>query len=140
MRSLRADLSGPVLAIIITVAIIAAGLGVAVYFWYIAPTVAKTPTLVIVGEPAIVGDSLYITVKNIGSKDVTIQSLVLGGQSFSVNEVIQAGTEKALEIGIAGATVPSNAIVAEGVLLTTAGTYPFSAYVVSAPTGYRPMQ
>lgn len=129
-KYVRADLSGPVLAIIVTVAIIAAGLGVLAYFWYVAPSASKTPTLTIIGEPAIVGDSLYISVKNIGSKDVTIQAVVIGGQTFTVDQRVSPGDSTTLNVNITGVDV-SNRLVVEGVLLTSAGTYPFNAYVVS---------
>ncbi|MEM1695999.1 MAG: hypothetical protein QXQ90_05335 [Desulfurococcaceae archaeon] len=135
-KQLRADLSGPVLAIIVTVAIIAAGLGILAYFWYVAPSSAKTPTLVIVGEPAVLGNRLYITVKNIGSKEVQIQSVVIGGTTINVIQQVNPGEELALEIDITGATVSGP--VAEGVLLTTAGTYPFNAYIVSQPPASPP--
>lgn len=128
-KMLRADLSGPVLAIIVTVAIIAAGLGVLAYFWYLAPTASKTPTLSIIGEPAILGNTLYMTVKNLGSQDVTVLKVAIGGQSFDVTmNPIQPGAEASIEVVLDQVTLTGN--VVEGVLITTAGTYPFSAYIV----------
>lgn len=79
--SLRADLSGPVLAILVTIAVIAAGIGLMAYFWWVAPTASKMPTLSVVGEPAlsVTSDSIsvYISLKNVGSESVKVSAIVV---------------------------------------------------------------
>jgi hypothetical protein len=133
-RLLRADLSGPVLAIIITVAIIAAGIGLVAYFWWLAPQAGKTPALVVVGEPALLQDNgtwhLYMTVKNTGTEDINITKVIIEGNVFNgaVNQIISAGDKVDLDITNSTAITITGPSV-EGVLVTDGGVYPFSAYV-----------
>jgi len=51
---MRGDLSAPVLAILVTIGIIAAGLVLLAWFWWFAPQAGKTGVLQIIGQPALV--------------------------------------------------------------------------------------
>jgi hypothetical protein len=89
MRRLhRGDLSAPVLAIIVTVGIIAAGLVLMAWFWWFAPQAGKAGTLQILGTPSIVWDNAslrwvaYISVRNVGNDPITIVGVVVKGVSM----------------------------------------------------------
>lgn len=138
-KGLRADLSGPVLAIIITVAIIAAGLVIAAYFWWLAPHASKTPTITIVGEPSLTQDSsgtwhLYLTVKNDGTDAVQVNYAVINGVKFNpASPVTVNGGDKAdIEFTNSTAvTIDTSNPNVSGSLITNGGVYPFNAYIVS---------
>jgi hypothetical protein len=88
MRRLhRGDLSAPVLAIIVTVGIIAAGLVLMAWFWWFAPQAGKAGTLQILGTPSIVRNDTqwvtYISVRNVGNDPITIVDVVVKGVSMS---------------------------------------------------------
>jgi hypothetical protein len=89
MRRLhRGDLSAPVLAIIVTIGIIAAGLVLMAWFWWFAPQAGKAGTLQILGTPSIVLDKVsnrwvvYISVRNVGNDPITITGVVVKGVSM----------------------------------------------------------
>jgi hypothetical protein len=89
MRRLhRGDLSAPVLAIIVTVGVIAAGLVLMAWFWWFAPQAGKAGTLQILGTPSIVWDNTsyrwvaYISVRNVGNDPITIVDVVVKGASM----------------------------------------------------------
>lgn len=149
-RALRADLSGPVLAIIITVAIIAAGIGLMAYFWWLAPHASKTPTLTVIGTPAlqVSGDDtngytidVYVTVKNDGTDAVQVQSLVItddngakytlnpaGGSAVTVNpgQKVQIDFEQSGLTSAPAFSKPSYSAT----ILTDGGVIPVTVYVV----------
>ena len=89
MRRLhRGDLSAPVLAIIVTIGIIAAGLVLMAWFWWFAPQAGKAGTLQILGTPSIVWDNTsfrwvaYISVRNAGNDPITVTGVVVKGVRF----------------------------------------------------------
>jgi len=131
---IRADLSGPVLAILVTVAIIAAGIGVLAYFWWMAPHAAKAPTLEVIGAPALdaTGGKVYITVRNVGNDPIKVKGLVVNGVELEPQggEVIIRGGDKEAIIftgALAGITGPS----VEATLVTDGGVVPVTLYVVN---------
>jgi hypothetical protein len=147
MRRLhRGDLSAPVLAIIVTIGIIAAGLVLMAWFWWFAPQAGKTGVLTIIGQPALVCkydsnlekyvvDSALISVKNAGTEDVTISKVVILGTEFTP----ESGSGTVPAGGSATITVkpptdppldcPEDPAVT-GTILTNAGTYVVSFAVV----------
>ncbi|MDK6028682.1 hypothetical protein QPL79_04845 [Ignisphaera sp. 4213-co] len=145
MRIVKGDLSAPVLAIIVTIGIIAAGLILLAWFWWFAPTAGKTGTLVVVGTPVVncsKGQStsqstLYITLKNVGNENITVSYIVLGGKQTnqfdtSTNEVtVPAGSAKTIKATFNGDVCGTGKTV-DGFVATTAGTYSFTAYVVKS--------
>jgi hypothetical protein len=143
MRRLhRGDLSAPVLAIIVTVGVIAAGLVLMAWFWWFAPQAGKTGVLTIIGQPALickktdatyVVDSALISVKNAGSEDVTISKVVILGTEFTPDtgsETVSAGSSASIK-ATPGTTLdcPTDPAVT-GTILTSAGTYVTSFAVV----------
>ncbi|MEM1642654.1 MAG: hypothetical protein QXK07_05365 [Desulfurococcaceae archaeon] len=139
MRYLRGDLSAPVLAILVTIGIIAAGLILLAWFWWFAPQAGRTGTLQILGTPAIdESGRLYISVRNVGTETVTIDKIYVEG----VECQIQDSSNKEVPPG------PGISIVAEcsgvqdklegkpavtGVIVTDYGTYSFTAAVIKTP-------
>jgi hypothetical protein len=102
MRRLhRGDLSAPVLAIIVTVGIIAAGLVLMAWFWWFAPQAGKAGTLQILGTPSIVKETIgvtdywvaYISVRNVGNEKITVIGVTVKGVSMDkYSDVISATT------------------------------------------------
>jgi hypothetical protein len=84
---MRGDLSAPVLAIIVTIGIIAAGLILLAWFWWFAPTAGKTGSLQILGTPVLVKENnywvAYISVRNTGNDNVKILGVVVEGVTCS---------------------------------------------------------
>ncbi len=83
---MRGDLSAPVLAIIVTIGIIAAGLVLLAWFWWFAPTAGKAGSLQILGQPSLVyvgktdtqySYTTYIFVRNTGNDVIEIRGLVV---------------------------------------------------------------
>jgi len=92
MRRLhRGDLSAPVLAIIVTIGIITAGLVLMAWFWWFAPQAGKAGTLQILGTPSIVKEKIggvdhwvaYISVRNAGNEKITVIGVTVKGVSMS---------------------------------------------------------
>ncbi|MGC8983007.1 MAG: hypothetical protein ACP5KA_04555 [Desulfurococcaceae archaeon] len=87
MRLVRADLSAPVLAILVTIGIIAAGLVLLAWFFWFAPQAGRAGSLQVLGTPVIVcttsGANLTIAVRNVGNANVTITGAVVAGISFN---------------------------------------------------------
>jgi len=139
-KGFRADLSGPVLAIIVTVGVIAAGLGLLAYFWWLAPNAGKTATLTVVGTPAMMVDSngtvtVFATLKNVGNDAVQVKQLVLSISGTPItlnpdNSIISAGAKVYVTFtGTLGSATPSDPSY-QGTLLTNAGAYPVTVYFV----------
>jgi len=140
MRALRADLSGPVLAILVTVAIIAAGIGVLAYFWWMAPHASKAATIEIIGAPAYdaASGTAYITIKNVGNEVVKVKALTINGQPLRPIEEVEIGPgEKADVIFTGGPTVSEPTV--EAILVTDGGTVPITLYVVSSASNSVPL-
>jgi hypothetical protein len=143
MRRLhRGDLSAPVLAIIVTIGVIAAGLVLMAWFWWFAPQAGKAGVLTIIGQPALIctkkGNTYYanytlISVKNAGSENVTISKVVILGTEFTPEEdskTVPAGSSASIK-----ATAPLNTTCPDepavtGTILTNAGAYVVSFAVV----------
>ncbi len=89
---------------------------------------ANQGALMIVGSPVVQGDTLYLTVRNIGNADASVSSCLLGSKSANSNQVIQAGESKVLSITFSEANFPPGTIL-KGSLNTDQGILPFSAFV-----------
>jgi len=137
MKILRADLSGPVLAILVTVAIIAAGIGVMAYFWWMAPHASKAPTIEIIGAPAYDKNSgtAYVTVRNVGNDPVTIEKLVISGYELTPDKTDVSAGQK-VSITFSGGPTGLTGYSVEAVLVTDGGVVPITLYIVEiAPSG-----
>jgi len=133
MKVLRADLSGPVLAILVTVAVIAAGIGILAYFWWMAPHASKAPTIEIIGAPAYdpTSGTAYVTVRNPGNEPVKVKKLVINGVEFTPeggSVTVPAGDKE--DITFTGAPTSVSGYSVEGILVTDGGTVPITLYVV----------
>jgi len=142
MRRLhRGDLSAPVLAIIVTIGVIAAGLVLMAWFWWFAPQAGKTGVLTIIGQPALickktgatyVVDSALISVKNAGSEVVNISKVVILGTEFTPDTTeVNAGGSAYIKAtpSVTNLACPGEPAVT-GTILTSAGTYVTSFAVV----------
>lgn len=139
MRIKRGDLSAPVLAIIVTIGVIAAGLVIMAWFWWFAPTAGKTGAIMISGTPVLFYDKnnnegrLILTIKNTGNIDVNVDKVIILGVEGTIQngspKIIPPGESRSLTVTFTGISVGGRASV-EGVILTDAGTYTFTAAVV----------
>ena len=136
MRRLhRGDLSAPVLAIIVTIGIIAAGLVLMAWFWWFAPQAGKAGTLQILGIPVYnnVSNSVYIAIKNSGNDKITIKSIIVNGTTCKTltNKVIEAGGSDVIEqtCDAPGPTVRTRTI--DGAITTDQGVFPITFNVIT---------
>lgn len=134
------DLSAPVLAIIVTIGVIAAGLVLMGWFWWFAPTVGKAGALIVVGQPVLINKTssveeygLTIVLRNIGNADVRIESIVVKDVHCSISSdksVIGAGETVILKDVLCRLNISSDEYVIEGIVITDAGIHRFSANIV----------
>lgn len=138
---LRGDLSGPVLAIIVTIGVIVAGLALMAWFWWVAPSISRVGIIVIVGQPALIYSGsaqqsynyiLYISVKNVGNAEISVKDIVVNGTSASKVDptTIKPGQESVIIQASFTFNRPIYASYVECYLLTDAGVYPFKAVVI----------
>ncbi len=95
MKARRGDLSGPVLAILVTLVLLAIGAAIVAYFVLLG-TAPQQGVVAVVGQPTISkrGDGFVanITIKNVGSANITITT----------------GTGTNVRLNITGQTLPLN--------------------------------
>lgn len=140
---MRGDLSAPVLAIIVTIGIISAGLVLLAWFWWFAPQAGRTGVLVVTGQPALIctgggekASHAYISLKNVGNVPVKLEQVVIAGYSSQTitpeKPIISAGEstyiEAVLPTGLCN-YVQANRTV-DGILLTDSGVYSVTFLVV----------
>ena len=135
VRKIRGDLSAPVLAIIVTIGIIAAGLVLVAWFWWFAPTAGKAGTLEILGQPALVNSTgkAYISVRNVGNDAITISGVVVSGTTCTITSsstTLQPGDSTVLEADCSGLTISPGTYTVSGVIQTNYGVYTVSLAVV----------
>lgn len=135
VRKIRGDLSAPVLAIIVTIGIIAAGLVLVAWFWWFAPTAGKAGTLEILGQPALVRSTrrAYISVRNVGNADITIRGngVIVNGTTCTIDAVtLGTGESTVLEANCTGLTISPGTYTVNGVIQTDYGVYTVSLAVV----------
>ncbi len=155
MRLVRADLSAPVLAILVTIGIIAAGLVLLAWFFWFAPQAGRVGSLQVLGTPVILcyttkdntntyyKANLTISVRNTGNADVTVQNATIAGLTAiyingEINSIsIPPGNSTTLVFTF-GRDNESNAVKAnicgvnsvEGYIVTDYGIFSFSAVVL----------
>jgi hypothetical protein len=96
LKARRGDLSGPVLAILVTLVLLAIGAAIVAYFVLLGGA-PQQGVIAVIGQPTIVkgsGNSFIanITIKNVGSANITIT----------------AGTGTNVKLNITGQTLPLN--------------------------------
>jgi hypothetical protein len=94
LKARRGDLSGPVLAILVTLVLLAIGAAVIAYFVLLGGA-PQQGVIAVVGQPTIVkagasGFIANVTIKNVGSANITISStsdvkLNITGQTLPLN-------------------------------------------------------
>jgi len=147
---MRGDLSAPVLAIIVTIGIIAAGLILLAWFWWFAPTAGKAGSLQILGTPAIVLTNdggtpnnytddtwtLYIGVRNTGNDRITISAVTVKAMNCNLasgTNTINPGDAPTLVYTCTASQTsyidPTKEYTVSGVISTNYGSYSFSAAV-----------
>lgn len=137
----RGDLSAPVLAIIVTIGVIAAGLVLMSWFWWFTPTLGRMGMLVVVGQPVLLNTStggnerynLTIVLKNVGNADIKIESIVIKNTECSISDSRVIGSGKTVvlrNILCSKLDVSKDEYSVEGIVITDAGTYRFIANVV----------
>jgi hypothetical protein len=77
LKARRGDLSGPVLAILVTLVLLAIGAAIIAYFVLIGGGAPQQGVIAVIGQPTIVkaganGFVANVTIKNVGSADITI--------------------------------------------------------------------
>ncbi|MEM1646271.1 MAG: hypothetical protein QXL96_10520 [Ignisphaera sp.] len=137
----RGDLSAPVLAIIVTIGVIAAGLVLMSWFWWFAPSLGRMGVLVVVGQPVLINSTkqtveqynLTIVLKNIGNTEVQIEGIVIKDIAciISSSKVIAPGRTVVLKnIQCQGLDLSKDEYIVEGIIISDAGTIRFSANVI----------
>jgi len=128
-KSKRGEISTPIITILVTVAALAVT-GMAITWMASTGSVASNQgALIIIGTPVVQNNTLYLTLKNIGTANATLVSCHLGSvssTSFSPT-VITAGNSTAGTIVFDSAFTSGQTL--KGSLSTDQGTLQFSAYV-----------
>lgn len=127
-RSKRGEISTPIITILVTVAALAVT-GIAIS-WMLSTgaAAANQGALMIVGSPVVQGDTLYLTVRNIGNANASVTSCLLGGLSATPNiNTIKAGSSEVLQVQFSQSFTTGT--ILKGSLNTDQGVLPFSAYV-----------
>jgi len=133
----KGDISSPIIVILVTVAALAvAGMAIA----WMASTGSRASSqgsLAVVGTPSVSGNSLYITLKNMGNANVTLANVTLStgdtppayyyATSFSPSNTVTVGSSAGITVTLTDS--PSSGAVLLGSLLTNQGTIQFSANV-----------
>lgn len=144
---LRGDLSGPILAIMVTIGILAAGLVLLAWFFWFAPQAGQAGTLVVVGTPAIMcytqngnqAASLYISFRNAGNIVMNVTRVAIEGKPINVSTtangesapvMLKPGETVSITINITDvAQYVCNKRSVEFVIITDQGTYQATAMV-----------
>ncbi|MCC6013663.1 MAG: hypothetical protein LM593_04765 [Candidatus Verstraetearchaeota archaeon] len=122
----KGDISSPIIVILITVAALSiTGVTIA-WMSSISSKAVSQGSLVIIGTPTITTDgTLYITIKNIGNVNTTIEYIRIGNSLYNSSIIIGANEVYSKPISIGG-TFESGKIY-NGIIVSSAGTYQFSA-------------
>jgi len=135
-RVRRGDLSAPVLAIIVTVGIIAAGLVLMAWFWWFAPQAGKAGSLQILGQPAIIQKDntdwdVVISVRNVGNVNITISKVVVNATACELTPsmILKPGESGVIEV-TCSPTIGKGVHAIEGVIYTDYGIYTVSLTVI----------
>jgi len=119
------------MALAATVVIVAVGLTMAAWYWFLAPN----GSVEVLGQPALVrkGDyyEAYLSIRNSGRDDVVVYGLeVEGGKCIiEANNNIKPGESLVIETPCNINPGPGASVV-RGVLLTSQGSYPVVLAVV----------
>jgi len=143
---MRGDLSAPVLAIIVTIGIIAAGLVLLAWFWWFAPTAGKSGSLQILGQPSIIyadPTKIIISVRNTGNDIIKITSITVKNVAcdFTTPIALNPGESQVIEISnatsatyscsnLASLSINPTEYTVQGIIYTNYGTYTVNFAVI----------
>lgn len=125
----KGEISTPIITILVTVAALAVT-GMTISWMASTGAMASSQgAIIILGSPVVQNDTLYLTLKNIGTASTTISTCILGGMSSTdmSQAVIPAGNSTAISVGF-GSPFTSGQVL-KGSIITNQGTYQFSAFV-----------
>ncbi len=124
----RGEISTPIITILVTVAALAVT-GMAISWMASAGTAASSQgALIVLGTPIAHGNTLYLTLKNIGTANATLISCSLGSQTsqaFSA-ALVTAGSSSAISVTFSSTFTPGQTL--KGLVSTDQGTVQFSAF------------
>ncbi len=131
MRSLgkdrKGEISTPIITILVTVAALAVT-GMAITWMASTGSAASTQgALIIIGTPVVQNDTLYMTVKNIGTAGAKLDSCHLNSSASTAftPSIIKAGESVALKVVFTESFPPGQTF--KGSLSSDQGTLQFSA-------------
>jgi hypothetical protein len=129
---MRGDLSAPVLAIIVTIGIIAAGLILLAWFWWFAPQAGKAGSLQILGTPVFdtTTKNATIALRNTGNDAITIyeNGVIVKGTPCTIDSItINPGESIVITARCTEATV--NGRTVDGYINTNYGVFPVTLTV-----------
>jgi hypothetical protein len=129
----RGDISSPIIVILVTVAALAvAGMAIA----WMASTGSRASSqgsLEVIGTPALTGNTLYLTLKNVGTASVTLvnATITISSTNYYASTLspspIAAGDSKAVTITFTGSLSTTAGTPYPVSLLTNEGTVQFTA-------------
>jgi hypothetical protein len=123
----KGEISTPIITILVTVAALAVT-GMAITWMASTGSAASMQgALIIIGTPVVQNDTLYMTVKNIGTVDAKMDSCNLNStlsSSFTPN-IIRAGESVSLQVKFSQPFSPGQTV--RGTIITDQGTLQFSA-------------
>jgi hypothetical protein len=123
----KGEISTPIITILVTVAALAVT-GMAITWMASTGSAASMQgALIIIGTPVVQNDTLYMTVKNIGTADASLVSCNLNSTTSSnfTPSIIRAGESVSLQVKFSQPFSPGHTL--RGTLSTNQGTLQFSA-------------
>jgi len=149
---MRGDLSAPVLAIIVTIGIIAAGLILLAWFWWFAPSAGKAGTLQVMGQPSLINAtdaeiimSVIMSVRNTGNDYVNITGISVKGKLCDLGGtrnyiILNPGESRVIELQLntetcgedweAPPTIGATEYTVQGIIYTNYGTFTVNFAVI----------
>jgi hypothetical protein len=132
---LRGDLSAPVLAIIVTIGVIAAGLVLLAWFWWFAPQAGKAGSLQILGTPIYDNKTqiAQIALRNTGNDVITIykDGVYVGGIRCTMNDDVKLEPGDSTVI-TANCDFKANTRTVDGYINTNYGVFPVTLTVIGS--------
>jgi len=144
----KGDLSAPVLAIIVTIGIIAAGLLLMAWFWWFAPQAGKTGSLQILGTPVLyinvttnngegLKGNITISLRNTGNDPIKVEAngVIVRGVACIISETtLNPGESKVITAGCdftnTNNEIPARTRTVEAIIKTDYGVFPVTLTVI----------
>ena len=130
---MRGDLSAPVLAIIVTIGIIAAGLILLAWFWWFAPQAGKAGSLQILGTPVFDNTTKNATIalRNTGNDAITIyrDGVIVNGTQCTIDSITINPGESIVIIANCPTSMTVTTRTVDGYINTNYGVFPVTLTV-----------